>query len=160
MRAPVTEPAPYVPKPNAPEVTQPTAPAPVERAATSLDTFFKGDEKLPAKVPIGKITFPFAATAPTADSMASIDQLATEMKNHPSAKVRLDGFTDSVGKGDANETLSIQRADAVKALLVDRGVDGSRIATGGHSLRHPVADNGTDNGRSENRRVEATLLSR
>jgi outer membrane protein OmpA-like peptidoglycan-associated protein len=55
-------------------------------------------------------------------------------------------------------TLSQQRADAVKSVLVDSGVDGTRIVTRGYGFKYPTAPNDTAHGRQQNRRVELIVL--
>lgn len=68
------------------------------------------------------------------------------------------GHTDSVGSELYNKGLSIRRAEAVKAYLVSKGVDRSRIYTEGRGKKQPVASNSNSNGRSLNRRVEIEVV--
>ncbi len=68
------------------------------------------------------------------------------------------GHTDSVGSDAYNQKLSEQRATAVGNYLASRGVNRERLILTGAGEQHPVADNGTDAGRAENRRVEITLV--
>jgi len=69
------------------------------------------------------------------------------------------GYTDSIGGDAYNLRLSERRADAVKEYLVKHGVDGARIQTSGRGKADPVADNATEKGRFQNRRVEILILS-
>jgi OOP family OmpA-OmpF porin len=92
--------------------------------------------------------------------MPAIDALAAALKAHDGARVRLDGYTDAIGNDDVNRPLSWQRAESVKTLLQDRGVGADHMMSVGHSEKRPIADNATEPGRAENRRVEATLLAR
>lgn len=73
-------------------------------------------------------------------------------------KVRIDGYTCSIGPEDYNVGLSQRRANAVKNYLVDNGISSSRIVTKGHGEADPVADNNTRDGRAQNRRVEFTFF--
>lgn len=82
---------------------------------------------------------------------------ARVMKNHPHLKVTIEGHTDNVGNADSNLSLSRKRAESVKNYLVSDGIDASRIAAQGYGQSRPIADNGTEEGKQKNRRVEAAL---
>ncbi|NDU87197.1 MAG: OmpA family protein [Ferrovum sp.] len=69
-------------------------------------------------------------------------------------KVKIAGYTDSIGSAKYNLKLSEKRADAVKSYLVSKGIPASRIHTEGHGLNDPVASNKTREGRAQNRRAE------
>jgi outer membrane protein OmpA-like peptidoglycan-associated protein len=86
-----------------------------------------------------------------------LDQLAQFLVEHPDRRVQIDGFTDSVGTDSYNEDLSQRRADSVKAALINRGVDPSRIGTEGYGKAYPVASNNESGGRQLNRRVEVVI---
>jgi outer membrane protein OmpA-like peptidoglycan-associated protein len=161
IRAPVIT-APKIPQITTPVMPTPAIPTPSIPAASAnpIDAAFGAASTLPMKLPLGTIEFPFASATPTDESMPAIDALAGALKAHPGAKVRLDGYTDAIGKDDVNQPLSSMRADAVRTLLQDRGIDADRVMTSGHSEKAPVADNASPPGRAENRRVEATLLAR
>ena len=68
----------------------------------------------------------------------------------------LEGHTDNTGKKAANQTLSQQRAESVKAYVVSKGIDAARLETKGYGDGNPVADNATAEGRTANRRVQFT----
>lgn len=76
----------------------------------------------------------------------------------PNTQVRIEGYTDSVGGAAYNRQLSLDRANAVKAVLTSGGIGSERISTVGSGLTNPVATNATAAGRQLNRRVEVTLL--
>ncbi len=73
-------------------------------------------------------------------------------QNHP--KLRIEGHTDSVGSAEENRKLSLARAESVKAHFVSQGYPADRIKTVGKGPDSPVADNGSAEGRANNRRVE------
>ncbi len=73
------------------------------------------------------------------------------------ATVIVEGHTDNVGKADANKKLSEQRASEVVKYLTTRGVDKKRLKSVGYGATKPVADNGTDEGKAKNRRVELVI---
>jgi len=74
-----------------------------------------------------------------------------------SASLQIAGFTDSQGSDAANQSLSRQRADAVRRVLVDAGMDGGRITAVGRGKADPVANNASAEGRARNRRVEIVV---
>jgi outer membrane protein OmpA-like peptidoglycan-associated protein len=69
-------------------------------------------------------------------------------------RVEVAGHTDNVGASEANQRLSQERAQAVMAALVARGVKADRLTAKGYGQTTPVADNRTEDGRTKNRRVE------
>ena len=76
------------------------------------------------------------------------------MKVHDDITLELEGHTDSRGPDEYNQTLSEDRAAAVKAKIVeDYGIAANRITTSGYGETRPIADNNTDEGRARNRRV-------
>ena len=89
-----------------------------------------------------------------ASAQSLLDDIATTLKNFPEWRLRIVGHTDATGDPQPNEALSLARADAIKAGLVDRGVDELRLATAGAGEKRPVTANNTPEGRALNRRVE------
>lgn len=84
--------------------------------------------------------------------------LAQFMSEHPTTKIEIQGHTDSSGSKTLNKKLSESRANAVKAYLVNElKVDGSRITANGYGDEQPIADNNTNEGRQQNRRVIAVI---
>ncbi|HUN92569.1 MAG TPA: OmpA family protein [Burkholderiaceae bacterium] len=89
---------------------------------------------------------------------ALLDKLVAPIQAEPDARLAIDGYTDNMGDPAFNVTLSRQRAEAVRAYLVDRGVAAARMEARGFGAERPVADNATADGRTRNRRVEFTVL--
>lgn len=83
-----------------------------------------------------------------------LDQFATGLRNNPNADVRIIGHTDSTGTDAINNPLSVERAAATRDYLVARGVSPTAFRIEGRGSREPIADNSTDAGRAQNRRVE------
>ena len=74
--------------------------------------------------------------------------------------VQITGYTDSTGSAALNNSLSLQRANAVANYLRLQGVSADRIVTEGAGSRNPIASNSTAAGREQNRRVEIVLLNK
>jgi len=82
-----------------------------------------------------------------------LDELVAQSKGVDIEVVVATGHTDATGPESYNQALSIRRAESVKAYLVDKGMDASKIFTEGKGETQPVADNRTRDGRAQNRRV-------
>lgn len=89
-----------------------------------------------------------------AESKPVLEEVLGLMKSEPSWKLTIEGHTDSSGSSDYNQKLSLQRADAVKAYLVAAGIEAGFLQTKGFGSSKPVADNASELGRAQNRRVE------
>lgn len=87
-----------------------------------------------------------------------LEQILATMQRYPDIRILVAGHTDSRSTEAYNQQLSEQRANGVKAWLVDRGIMPSRVETYGFGESRPIADNGTAEGRAQNRRVEVQIL--
>ncbi|MEX2474725.1 OmpA family protein [Marinobacter sp.] len=90
-----------------------------------------------------------------------IEKLADLMTQYPTSRMLLEGHTDSSGSASYNQNLSQSRADSVmKVLVKEFDISSARISTTGMGESQPIADNATDEGRAQNRRVEAILTGK
>ena len=95
---------------------------------------------------------------PSASSV--LNDAAATLKKNPTIKVEVAGHTDSDGAADYNESLSARRATTVRDYLAAKGVAMDRMTTRGYGESQPVADNGTREGKAQNRRVVLRILDR
>jgi outer membrane protein OmpA-like peptidoglycan-associated protein len=102
------------------------------------------------------ILFDYNSAAIRPESLPLLDEFGKALQGGlSSATILVVGHTDDAGDAVYNERLSLRRAGAVKDCLVSRhGIDPSRIQVGGMGEAQPVGDNGTEQGRAMNRRVE------
>jgi OmpA-OmpF porin, OOP family len=123
---------------------------------------FLGDSTAaaPRNFVFDNLNFHTGTTQLTAPSLATVNDLVVVLKAYPNAKVQLVGFTDSTGTPEANQILSLNRANTVKNMLVKGGVAADRVSTAGMGQDHPVASNDTEDGRARNRRLELNVTSK
>lgn len=89
----------------------------------------------------------------------NLQNLATSMQNNPDTNIMVVGYTDNTGSDTYNMDLSVRRAAAVKSSITANGVAGSRLTTQGKGETDPIADNTTEAGRAQNRRVEIVIVA-
>lgn len=106
---------------------------------------------------LGDVLFDTGRAQLKPGAFATLDRLATFMRDNPERTLEVEGHTDSTGSDALNLALSQQRAESVRSALVSRGVDGGRIVTKGLGKAVPVAGNDTGEGRQRNRRVEIVI---
>jgi OmpA-OmpF porin, OOP family len=106
------------------------------------------------------LNFVSGSTELTPDSGRTVSDLAQVLKAYPTAQVQLSGHTDNTGNPQDNQTLSLNRANAVRTMLVSDGVAADRIATQGFGQERPIASNDTEEGRAQNRRTELTVTQK
>ena len=93
-------------------------------------------------------------------SFALLDDVALALKDNPKIKVEVQGHTDSQGNDAFNLKLSQKRAESVRAYLQGQGVTKERMVSRGYGENVPIADNRTNDGRGQNRRVEFVITER
>lgn len=90
-------------------------------------------------------------------TQVSLAKVATILQLYPGLKVQVEGYTDSVGGDEYNQKLSENRAKAVSDFLTQNGVPSGNVTSAGYGKNSPVADNGTAEGRAQNRRVNLVV---
>lgn len=123
-----------------------------------------GAKPAPAVVAATKVTFAadaffdFDKAVLKPEGKAKLDDLVGKIKDINLEVIVAVGHTDSIGSDAYNQKLSLRRSEAVKAYLVSKGVEKSRVYTEGKGEKQPVADNKTSEGRAKNRRVEIEVV--
>lgn len=110
-------------------------------------------------VTLGDVLFEVDRAELKPGATRSLDQLALALRDDASASVAIEGHTDSTGSRDYNVDLSTRRAESVKNYLIGHGVNAAGITSRGLGPDYPVASNGSDAGRQQNRRVEVIVNS-
>ncbi|NHZ91262.1 OmpA family protein [Massilia sp. CCM 8733] len=100
------------------------------------------------------INFDTDKAAIRADGKPAVDEIAALMKKETALRLSIEGHTDNLGDKARNATLSRERAQAVVQSLLGDGIDGARLVAAGHGADKPLTDNGSEEGRAKNRRVE------
>src|SRR5699024_6908649 len=104
------------------------------------------------------VEFEFNKTTVLEEYYPDIVEIAETMVEYPDSTLLLEGHTDNVGLDSYNQNLSRSRAEAVMQVLVTEfDIDPSRIRTTGMGASQPMSDNNTEEGRAQNRRVEAII---
>jgi OOP family OmpA-OmpF porin len=104
------------------------------------------------------VEFEFDSDMLTAEGRETVDEVAELLRSLPGVTVEISGHTDSTGDDAFNLDLSLRRADAVRAHLVEQGLSGARFETAGFGETRPIADNETPEGRQRNRRTEFRVI--
>jgi len=106
----------------------------------------------------GEVLFPSGQASLLPGAMVKLNDVAEALtKGSPESKIVVEGHTDSQGKADFNQELSLRRGQAVRDYLVSRGIAADRISAQGMGSTRPVATNANPEGRANNRRVEIVV---
>ena len=89
----------------------------------------------------------------------NIENLAASLKKNPETNILIIGHTDATGTDAYNQRLSVRRADAVKSYAMAQGIASGRLTTRGRGESEPIADNSTEAGKAQNRRVEVVIMA-
>ena len=148
-QAPPPEPAPVVVEKEPEPAPEPPPPPPKVEVK---------DEKIELNE---KVNFETGKAKLLPASETLLDEVAKVLSDHPEIqKIRIEGHTDGQGGAGYNLTLSNNRAKAVRAYLISKGIDGKRLESKGFGKTKPIADNKTEEGREQNRRVELRIVKR
>lgn len=129
---------------------------PDSKASAKVDT--KGCE-LADVIILKGVNFETNSDRLTSESSAVLDDAAATLTKHSTLRVEVGGYTDNKGSDRYNQKLSERRAKAVMNYLIGKGVPSTNLTAKGYGANNPVADNATEAGRADNRRVELHLLS-
>ena len=103
------------------------------------------------------VSFQFDSSEITPEAEAKLEEIIAFLEAHPQSHIEISGHTDDVGSESYNQEISLKRVRSVVEFLVERQVKPERIRTFGYGESQPIGDNGTEEGRSQNRRVEFVL---
>lgn len=103
---------------------------------------------------LGDVLFDTGQATLKSGAYATLDRLATALRESSGRKVLIEGHTDNVGSDASNQGLSERRAQAVQSALTQRGVERSQLSALGKGENFPIASNDSADGRQSNRRVE------
>jgi outer membrane protein OmpA-like peptidoglycan-associated protein len=127
-----------------------------DRLAAFLESAANGS----TTIAIDRLTFSSGSAQLTPRSREQVDTIAKVLRAYPQARIIVAGYTDDRGNEAANLSLSHTRARAVNDRLITDGVSSNRVHAQGFGSQKPVADNDTEEGRSQNRRVVLEVNTR
>ena len=107
-----------------------------------------------------RLLFDTAKATLQVESQDQLTSVAGILKAFPNVEIKIGGYTDNTGDKAANIKLSADRAGTVVNELVKMGIDPKRLSSEGYGDAHPVADNGTEEGRQKNRRVSMRVTKK
>lgn len=123
--------------------------AEVERVGEGIHMVLKEDA----------IRFDLNKSTLTTQAKANLDKLVPVFKEYADTNIDIYGYTDSTGQPEYNLKLSRERAESVKSYLKAKGLMAERMKTTGLGIADPIASNDTEEGRSQNRRVEFAITA-
>jgi outer membrane protein OmpA-like peptidoglycan-associated protein len=106
---------------------------------------------------LGDVLFDFGQATLKSGGMQTVNQLGDFLNEYPERHILIEGFTDNIGSEAFNEALSARRAENVKNALMSKGVALGQDPHRGYGIHYPVANNATEEGRRQNRRVEVVI---
>jgi outer membrane protein OmpA-like peptidoglycan-associated protein len=104
------------------------------------------------------VNFELNSSELTAGSSESLDKAVDAMNKYGDLRIEIRAHTDSMGEAAYNQSLSEKRANSVRDYMISKGIAANRMVAKGYGETKPIADNGTREGRAENRRVELKVI--
>jgi len=129
-------------------------PAPAEPSPVVVRENLLCQERLEEIMAVSNIYFESASAEIQAKSSDTLDRIVEVLSQCPAAEIEVAGHTDSSGQDEFNMTLSQQRAESVSKYLTDTAQLSNTITAFGYGETQPIADNSTESGRAENRRIQ------
>lgn len=108
---------------------------------------------------LNNLFFDFSKAEIREQSLPELDRLVKALEQNPAMKIEVSGHTDNVGAENSNQKLSEKRAESVKKYLTSQKIAPERIRVKGYGEAKPLANNSTEEGRQQNRRVEIEILN-
>ena len=108
-------------------------------------------------VNMSDVLFDFNKYTLKPDAREKLAKVSGILLAYPGLSLQVEGYTDNIGSDDYNQKLSEERAGVVRDYLVTQGVAQNNISAAGYGKNSPVADNTTNDGRAQNRRVEMVV---
>jgi len=127
-------------------------------------TISKTADKLEAAITSGDsfvlegLNFEYNNNTLTAESKVILADVVSTLKKNKDVKIVVEGHTDDKGNDAFNKSLSQRRADSIKNSMIKSGISSARLKAVGFGERHPIATNGTEEGRAKNRRIEFKII--
>lgn len=136
----------------------------MDKQAKEIEAAIPGAEVIPAGEGIivkfdSGLLFEFNKSTLSETAKRNIDNLAASLNKYPDTDILVVGHTDAIGTDAVNNRISLERANAVVSYAVAKGVSSGRLKASGKGKTEPIASNDTDEGRSQNRRVEIVIVA-
>lgn len=106
---------------------------------------------------LGNVLFATGRADLKSGATDNLNRLVAFLNQYPERNAVIEGHTDNVGSDVSNQSLSQRRAESVKSYLLQQGISSQRLSSSGMGESHPIADNNTETGRQQNRRVEIII---
>jgi outer membrane protein OmpA-like peptidoglycan-associated protein len=137
-----------------PDTTATPTPEPTPLPPPAVEGPPPGPPVVRKRIVLRGITFDFDQSVVRDESRPVLDEARDTLRANPDVQVAVEGHTDALGTDEYNQALSIRRAEAVYRYLVNAGIAPERLKIVGQGESQPVADNESETGRAQNRRVE------